>query len=60
MWRVRVVRAQPCEHARNTHPPCVFWVRLLNVVCAFHYNAVSVASTTRCSLLTITMFTIEH
>ena len=24
-WRVCVVRAQPCEHARNTRPPCVFW-----------------------------------
>ena len=39
----RVVRAQPCEHARNTTLAFVFWVCLLCVVC--------VASTTTWCLL---------
>ena len=47
-----VVRAQLCEHARNTtHTPRV-------LVCL--PNAVCVAPTTHCSLLTIVVFTIEH
>lgn len=32
-WRVCVVRAQPCEHARNTTRAIVFRVCLLCVVC---------------------------
>lgn len=55
-----VVRAQLCEHARNTtHPSCSGFV--YRVVCVTYYhNVVFVVPTTHCSLLTIVMFTIEH
>ena len=56
----RVVRAQPCEHARNTTRALVFCVCLLNGVCCFCHHTMFVAPTTCRSLLTITMFTIEH
>lgn len=57
----RVVRAQPCEHARNTTTAFVF-LGLSTVcgVCCFCHNVVFVAPITYCSLLTITMLTIEH
>nr|DAF93813.1 MAG TPA: hypothetical protein [Siphoviridae sp. ct0eR1] len=65
-----VVRAQPCEHARNTaHAPLVFWLVLLVAccvptitrnACCIHRNTASIAYTTHCSLLTITTLTIEH
>ena len=57
-----VVRAQLCEHARNTTRALVFWVCLLCVVCVccFYHNTVFVVPTTHCSLLTVVMFTIEH
>lgn len=57
-----VVRAQLCEHARNTtHVPFVsFLLCLLNAVCCFYHNIVSVVPTTHRSLLTIVMLTIEH
>lgn len=56
-----VVRAQPCEHARNTTPAFVF-LGLFTVcgVCCFYHNVVFVVLTTHCSLLTIAMFIIEH
>ena len=56
-----VVRAQPCEHARNTtHALCVLGLSTACGVCCFYHNVVFVVPTTHCSLLTITMFTIEH
>ena len=55
-----VVRAQLCEHARNTTRALVFWVCLSCGVCCFYHNVVFVVPTTHCSLLTITVFTIEH
>lgn len=57
----RVVRAQLCEHARDTAVALCVWVCLLNgCVCCFCHSTVFVVPTTHCSLLTITMFTIEH
>ena len=56
-----VVRAQPCEHARNTtHASCVcVCVRLMVcVLCAT--TTVFVAPTTHCSLLMATVLNIEH
>ena len=56
-----VVRAQPCEHARNTTHALVFVVlSTMCGVCYFYHIVVFVAPTTHRSLLTITMFTIEH
>lgn len=41
-----VVRAQLCEHARNTpHALCALWVCLPCGVCYFHYNVVFVVHT---------------
>lgn len=48
----RVVRAQPCEHARNTTPALLFWLVCL-VVCVLY-------ATTQCSLLTCTVLNVEH
>lgn len=57
----RVVRAQPCEHARSTTPAIVFLgLSIVCGVCCFYHNLVFVAPTTHCSLLTIAMFTLEH
>ena len=58
----RVVRAQPCEHARDTTRAFLCFVGLFIVcgVCYFYHNVVFVVPTTHCSLLTIVMFTIEH
>lgn len=57
-----VARAQLCEHVRNTtHALCVLWVCLPCVACVTPcHNIVFVVPTTHCSLLTITMLTIEH
>ena len=56
-----VVRAQPCEHARNTtRAPCVLSVSTACGVCCFYHKAVCVVPTTHRSLLTIVMLTIEH
>ena len=57
----RVVRAQPCEHARNTTRAFVLLgLSTVCAVCYFYHNVVFVAPTTHCSLLTITMLNIEH
>ena len=56
----RVVRAQPCEHARDTAHALVLRVCLLDAVRAASTTTVFVVPTTHCSLLTIVMFTIEH
>ena len=56
-----VVRAQLCEHARNTTRAFVFLgLSTLCGVCYFHHNVVFVVPTTHRSLLTIAMLTIEH
>ena len=56
-----VVRAQPCEHARNTtHALCVLGLFTACGVCCFYHNMVFVVPTTHCSLLTIVMFATEH
>lgn len=65
-----VVRAQLGEHARNTTRALLFLGLFASVVCvvctpsyamlvAYHHDGI-VVHTTHCSLLTITMFTIEH
>ena len=56
----RVVRAQPCEHARNTTHASCFGLSTACGVCCFYHNVVFVVPTTHCSLLTITVFTLEH
>ena len=63
LWKggCRVVRAQPCEHARNTTLAFVFLgLSTACGVCYFYHNVVCVVPATHCSLLTITMFTVEH
>lgn len=56
-----VVRAQPCEHARNTTHAFVFLGSVYRVVCVTSTTTWCLLSpTTHCSLLTIVMFTIEH
>nr|DAU65740.1 MAG TPA: hypothetical protein [Caudoviricetes sp.] len=50
----RVVRAQPCEHARSTTAAYCVRVRVHLM------RRVLLLPQTHCSLLTITMFTIEH
>lgn len=55
-----VVRAQLCEHARNTTHASCFGLSIVYGVCYFYHNVVFVVHTTHCSLLTIVMFTIEH
>ena len=57
-----VVRAQPCEHARNTTRAPFVFLGLSTVygVCYFYHNIVFVVPTTHCSLLTIAMLAIEH
>lgn len=54
-----VVRAQPCEHARNTTHALLFPVCL--PACAVRVTPLrTIAPTTHCSLLTITAFLFEH
>ena len=63
LWRgvCCVVRAQLCEHARNTtHALCVLGLSTVCGVCYFYHNMVFVVPTTHCSLLTVAMLTIEH
>lgn len=54
-----VVRAQLCEHARNTTHTIVFCVVYLMVCVLLHTQCVC-CPTTCCSLLTITVLNVEH
>lgn len=57
----RVVRAQLCEHARDTTLAfCVLGLSIVCTVCCFYRNVVFVVPTTHRSLLTIVMLVIEH
>ena len=57
----RVVRAQLCEHARNTTVAFVFaGLSTVCGVCYFYHNVVSAVHTTHCSLLTTTVLNVEH
>ena len=56
-----VVRAQLCEHARNTtRASLCFGLSIVCGVCWFYHNIVFVVPITHCSLLTTVMFIIEH
>lgn len=55
----RVVRAQLCEHARNTTHALCSGFGLFSVVYVF-LIATCVVHTTHCSLLTVTVLNIEH
>lgn len=55
----RVVRAQLCEHARNTTRALCSGFGLFSVACVVSVTVWCVAPP-HCSLLTVTVFNVEH
>lgn len=55
-----VVRAQLCEHARNTTRALCFGFGLFGVVCVVFCFGVVCCPHHHCSLLTVTVFNVEH